>query len=376
MNDALKSYVRRKTGQGQRPSWIVKSYLPALLIVFIMMILVFALIFVSSMSKAIEDTLVYLGCGNLTTTVNVDEGLLNREEKVFSVTNASAIIASHSSTALVQVKGVTDDYFFDQKSDVLKLNIIDNTTTPNSVYLSKTIADSLGVTLSDRVSVLIFDEEEERARPVFCFIGGIYHSGYGEFDSHLAFAPLEMVDGPITYEIYTPRAEELASVLKENGVNTTSYKVVYRAIYENIIRSVSLLDLIVVLVGILAGFFSISISSEYIERDRRDIAGILLLGLRRDDVVRAYKSITINVVVIALLIGCLLGIVISYLIIPVISNLDTTKYPFLLNYVISFDIIVPIKTIALLCIALVLSAIVSLKLSLKKMIFSDIKAAI
>lgn len=376
MNDAIKGYVKRKTGQGQRLSWVIKSYLPALLIVFIMMILVFALIFVSSMSKAIEDTLVYLGCGNLTSNIIFDDKLLNSDEKVFSVTNASAIIASQNSTALVQLKGIQADYFFEKKSEVLNLNTIDNPTTLNSVYLSKTIADTLNVKLADRVSVMIFDEEEERARPVFCFVGGIYHSGYGEFDSHLAFAPFTMVDGPISYEIYTPRGDELSKILKDNGINTSSYKVVYSAIYENIIRSVSLLDLIVVLVGILAGFFSISISSEYIERDRRDIAGILLLGIKRDDVVKAYRSITINVVIIALLLGALLGIFVSYLIIPVISNLDTTKYPFLLNYVISFDIIVPIKTIVILCIALVLSSLVSLKLSLKKMIFSDIKAAI
>ena len=134
--------------------------------------------------------------------------------------------------------------------------------------------------------------------------------------------------------------------------------------------------MIVVLVGILAGFFAISISSEYIERDRRDIAGILLLGIKRDDVVKAYKSITIKVVIVALILGCVLGILSSYLIMPFISNLDTSKYPFLLNYVISFDVVVPIKTILLLCIALVLSSLASLKLSLKKMIFSDIKAAI
>ena len=48
--------------------------------------------------------------------------------------------------------------------------------------------------------------------------------------------------------------------------------------------------MIVVLVGILAGFFAISISSEYIERDRRDIAGILLLGIKRDDVVKTFPT--------------------------------------------------------------------------------------
>ena len=138
----------------------------------------------------------------------------------------------------------------------------------------------------------------------------------------------------------------------------------------------SLLDAIVILVGILAGFFSISISSEYVERDRRDIAGILLLGVKKDEVINAYRKITINVVNIALVVGCVLGIALSYLIIPLLSSLDSTKYPFLSNYVLSFNVSIPITTILLLCGALILSSVISLRFSLKKMIFSDIKAAL
>ncbi|MDY4067237.1 ABC transporter permease [Bullifex sp.] len=376
MNEASKSYCERKTGRNQSLSWIIKSYLPSLLIVFIMVVLVFALIFVSSMSKAIEDTLVYLGSGNITAYSSLEDIVFKEDEKVFEVSSASAMIASSSSTALINLKGVGSDYFFEEKVDKLNLETVENNTTLNSVYLSKTIANSLSVSLGDKVSVLIFDKEEGRARPVYCFISGLYHSGYGEFDSHLAFAPRKMVDGNISYEIYTSREDEVLKQIKECGIKAASYKTIYYSIYENIIRSVSLLDAIVILVGILAGFFSISISSEYVERDRRDIAGILLLGVKKDEVINAYRKITINVVNIALVVGCVLGIALSYLIIPLLSSLDSTKYPFLSNYVLSFNVSIPITTILLLCGALILSSVISLRFSLKKMIFSDIKAAL
>ena len=98
MNEALKSYCERKTGRNQALSWIIKSYLPSLLIVFIMVVLVFALIFVSSMSKAIEDTLVYLGSGNVTAYSSLENIELKGDEKVFEVSSASAMIASYSLT--------------------------------------------------------------------------------------------------------------------------------------------------------------------------------------------------------------------------------------------------------------------------------------
>ena len=163
MNEASKSYCERKTGRKQSLSWIIKSYLPSLLIVFIMVVLVFALIFVSSMSKAIEDTLVYLGSGNITAYSSLEDIVFNEDEKVFEVSSASAMIASSSSTALINLKGVGSDYFFEEKVDKLNLETVENNTTLNSVYLSKTIANSLSVSLGDKVSVLIFDKEAGRA---------------------------------------------------------------------------------------------------------------------------------------------------------------------------------------------------------------------
>ena len=58
---------------------------------------------------------------------------------------------------------------------------------------------------------------------------------------------------------------------------------------------------------------------------------------------------------------------------PFIANLDSSKYPFLSNYVLSFDVVVPLRTLVLLAAALLFTSIVSLRISLRKMIFSDLR---
>lgn len=372
-NEALGMYVRRKTGSGQSVLWIVRSYLPSLLIVFITAILTFALIFVSSMSEALEDTLVNLGSGNITVYSDVDPSLLREGERAFSVETCSAVVAGEDGTALVQVKGVDEGYFFSDKRDVLNLQTVENTTTLEGVILSRTLSGELGAGLGGRVSLMVWDEDAGRTRPVFCFVEGIYHSGYGEFDSRLVFTSRRLTSSGVNTEIYTDREDELLSLLRNSGYAAAGYKEIYASIYVNIIRSVALLDAIVILVAMLAGFFSLSISSEYVERDRRDIAGIMLLGFSRTDVEAAYRRITINVVAIALAAGMAAGVIFSHVIMPFIANLDSSKYPFLSNYVLSFDVVVPLRTLVLLAAALLFTSIVSLRISLRKMIFSDLR---
>ena len=51
------------------------------------------------------------------------------------------------------------------------------------------------------------------------------------------------------------REDELLSLLRNSGYAAAGYKEIYASIYVNIIRSVALLDAIVILVAMLAGFF-------------------------------------------------------------------------------------------------------------------------
>ena len=65
-DSATIEYIKRKIGSKQSFKWRVNTLLPLLLLIFITAILLFSLILVHSMSKAIEDNLIALGGGHIT----------------------------------------------------------------------------------------------------------------------------------------------------------------------------------------------------------------------------------------------------------------------------------------------------------------------
>ncbi len=375
--EAIRLYSKRKAGRGQSFTWLMKSYLPSLLIFFITLTLSFALIFVSSMSKAIDRTLQLLGSGTAVSYSPVELSQLPPASSVSKVETTGALAYSQSQNTLVNVKGVESAYFTSEKEDILKMRRCENDTSLRGVILSELIASKLEVTLGDRIAMLLYDKSLDRTRPVYLFIEGIYSSGYNEFDEALVFTDIEVVDGITSYEILSSLPEEeLLAALADEGISAISYKDLYHSIYENIRLSVSLLDLIVVFVALLAGFFALSVSIEYVQRDKKDIAGMLLIGFSREDVVKSYIRITMSAVVTSVILALLGGIGLSYLIQPVLSSLDVVAFPALQNYVISFEVSIPFGMLILLLSATCLTSYISLHLSLRKYVFSSLKEAL
>ncbi len=375
--EAIKLYSERKEGRGQSFTWLLKSYLPSLLIFFITLVLVFALIFVSSMSKAIDRTLQLLGSGSAVSYSHVDSALLPFGTVVSEVESTGALVYSKNHNTLVNVKGIDSGYFTAEKEDVLKMNWCENDTTLKGVVLSQLIASRLEVGLGDRVAMLLYDRSLDRTRPVYLFIEGIYSSGYNEFDESLVFTDIELVDGIVSYEILSSLpTDELLTLLEESGVEAISYKELYRSIYDNINLSVSMLNLIVVFVALLSGFFALSVSIEYVQRDKKDIAGMLLIGFSREDVLRSYIRITMSAVFAAVVLALLGGIGLSYLVQPVLSSLDVISFPALQNYVLSFEVSIPFGMLLLLVASTCLTSYLSLRFSLKKYVFTSLKEAL
>jgi len=375
--EAIRLYSKRKSGRGQSFTWLMKSYLPSLLIFFITLTLSFALIFVSSMSKAIDRTLQLLGSGTAVSYSPVELSQLPPASSVSKVETTGALAYSQSQNTLVNVKGVDSAYFTSEKEDILKMRRCENDTSLRGVILSELIASKLEVTLGDRVAMLLYDKSLDRTRPVYLFIEGIYSSGYNEFDEALVFTDIEVVDGITSYEILSSLPEEeLLDALADEGISAIGYKNLYHSIYENIRLSVSLLNLIVVFVALLAGFFALSVSIEYVQRDKKDIAGMLLIGFSREDVVKSYIRITMSAVVTSVVLALLGGIGLSYLIQPVLSSLDVVAFPALQNYVISFEVSIPFGMLILLLSATCLTSYLSLHLSLRKYVFSSLKEAL
>ena len=374
MNEALRLYVERKIGKGQKISWCLKSYLSCLLVLLVSASLAFTLVFVSSMTKAIDSTLQSLGSGSIAvydTLPDVEiEGSVKKTER------AGGLLYSKDKSQIVYIKGTEEDYFTPDISSFIKLESVENNTGLKGIRISRIMASRLGAHLGDKLTVMLYDTALGRVRPVLVFLEGTYSSGYNEFDSNLAYTSIDVTDGQIVYEIRCEDVDKTLSKLLLEGADAVSYKSLYRSIYNNLATSKDLLLVITILVAFLAGFFSISVSYEYIERDRRDIGGLLMLGFEKRSIIASYRYITLISVGISALVGEVVGILLSFFVSPILSNLDITRYPVLQNYVLSFEIVIPFKTLSLLFIALILSSYLSLRFALTRRVFSSLSSAL
>lgn len=370
-------YVRRKSGLGQSLHWCLRSYLPSLLIFFITLALAFALVFVYSVSDATEEVLRYLGSGDVAVYEEVPQSYLPSDAKLYKVASSGGVAYSADNTALLGIRSVSSDYFFEERRERMKLELADNTTTLGGIIISRETADELGVTLLDRIAVMMYEEENGRARPYYLLVEGLYSSGYSEFDSVQAYTTSALSSSSVSYEIFTEAdASELALKLRSAGYAAQSSRELYSSIWSNIELSVSLLSVIVIFVAVLAGFFAISISAVYIERDSRDIASLMLVGFSKSDIVCCYRRITITAVAVSALLGMAAGVLLSYGTAPLLSSLDTVKYPALGNYVLSFSVHVPLVMLICLYLSLLLASYISLKVTLSRYVFSSLKEAL
>ena len=376
MNEALKLYTERKIGKGQGISWCLRSYLSCFLVLLVSAALAFVLVFVASMASAIDSTLQRLGSGSIAVYDEIPANLLTGDATVSRTETAGGLLYSADKSILVYVKGVEEGYLERNLSSRFHLESVENTTTLKGIRISRIMASRLGVVPGDKLTLMLYDSSVGRVRPVLLFLEGTYSSGYNEFDDALAYTSIDVTDGPVVYEVRCSDVDENLKVLNDSNIRCESYRVLYRDVYENLDVSRRLLSLIAVLVAILAGFFAISVAGEYIERDRREIAGMLLLGVERRSLVSAYRRITIVSVGISAFIGEAVGVLLSFLVSPVLSAIDITKYPSLQNYVIDFAVEVPVSTLILLFLALVLSSYLSLRISLKRTVFSSLASAL
>ena len=322
----LSLYIKRKMGFGMPLSYKLRVLSPAVLIVLVSLVLNFSLIFIISMSQGIENLLIYLGSGNIMVKGKMDE---SEAFSTYETRYSGSLAFSESSSSPMYLKGVDfSSYFTKERRDVLHLEY-EALDALNPVILSKELSSRLSLDISDRFSVLIYDDNAKRTRPLLLTVAGTYDSGYMEFDSTLAFVPLSTLDGAIYTELVTNRGyddEAILIALREKGYDAYSYKSLYSAIYDNIELSVNTLYGVFVILVILASFFAGNISISYIDRDMGDIAMLSLSGLSDGQIRKVYRVITLSSVFISILIGFILAISLSFLSPAIISYLSDAGY--------------------------------------------------
>ena len=361
----LSLYIKRKMGFGMPLSYKLRVLSPAVLIVLVSLVLNFSLIFIISMSQGIENLLIYLGSGNIMVKGKMDE---SEAFSTYETCYSGSLAFSESSSSPMYLKGVDfSSYFTKERRDVLHLEY-EALDALNPVILSKELFSRLSLDISDRFSVLIYDDNAKRTRPLLLTVAGTYDSGYMEFDSTLAFVPLSTLDGAIYTELVTNRGyddEAILIALSEKGYDAYSYKSLYSAIYDNIELSVNTLYGVFVILVILASFFAGNISISYIDRDMGDIAMLSLSGLSDGQIRKVYRVITLSSVFISILIGFILAISLSFLSPAIISYLSDAGYEALDAYLTSFEIVIPAFRLFAVNLLLIVLSYISLLISLR-----------
>lgn len=365
--EAERLYLGRKLGRGMGVRYTLSQLVPALLVVLITLVLVFALVFISSMTTAIDRMIEILGSGTVRTEEQIPPALFP-QGRISHVNNGEGILYTEGGESLAYLKGVEEGYFLGEVGETIRLTE-EKIEARNPIIISRTLSDRLHLAIGDRLTLLLYQSDKERTRPFLMTVTGIFDSGYAQIDKYMAYVDYGLIGGEGSYELLLPKGsntKEALGTLASNGIWVTSYQELYAALYLNVRQSVMILYLILGAVAVLAAFFSTDIAQVYTSRDKRDIGTLRLLGLSEKDIAKLYACLTLLSVSIAAFVGTVLGLLLS-LASPSIIQLVARKEPEMIeNYIATFHVHVPWPVVFLMLLAMVLCSWVSLKLSLRK----------
>ena len=366
-NDGEGLYLKRKEGRGMGVKWTLNSLVPALLIVLITALLVFAMVFISSMTTAIDRMIVMLGSGNIVLYDDYDISGWDGAYK-YHVNTSSGVVFSDNGKSLVNIKGIEDGYFSGERGETLKLSTIESTAR-NPIIVSKTLAERMKLAFGDTMTVMAYEEEKNRARPVLVTVTGIFDSGYAQLDRYLCYVDYSLLGGDGEWEVVLQdnnETDKRAQELWEKNIWCETYKDKYSSLYLNVQQSVTILYVILVSVALLAAFFSTDIVHVYLSRDWRDIAALSILGMAKERIRRIYLILSLRSVMAASLLGTIIGLVLGSLS-PLLIKAVAISNPGLVEYYISsFSVKVPWSAIILMILAMALLSLLTLFISIRK----------
>ncbi len=365
-NECERLYRGRKSGKGMSLRYTLGHFSPSLLVFLIVLTLTFVMVFMSSMTGAIDRMIVLLGCGSVTTTAPVDVSGY-RNARIDEVKEGDGILYASSGKSLVHLKGVDiSSYFSGERETGMKLTLSDESYR-NEIIISSTLATSLSLGLGDQMTLLLYEKEKGRARPILMTVKGIYSSGYAQLDRYLGFVDISLVDGTSSYEILLDKNEDISAFLSslwKDGIYAESYRTKYSALCTNVDQSVMILNVILIFVALLAAFFSADIAHVYTSRDRKDIASLRLLGLPEKSVRGIYRRMTIESLLFSSILGLAAGLLLS-LFSPSLISFVARKEPELIEYYISsFTLSVPYSSLVLMLVLMVLCSSLTLRIEL------------
>lgn len=364
-SDGERLYIGRKRGRGMGVKWTLSSLLPALLIFLITAVLVFAMVFISSMTTAIDRMIIMLGSSSIVTGEEVDVSSWSGAS-INKTREGEGVVFTEEGKSIIRLKGVNESYLQGEREEALKI-VRSGEEVKNAIIVSTTLARKLNLELGSSMTMMLYEKEKNRTRPILMTVTGIFDSGYAQLDRYLAYVDFSLLDGEEEWEILLDQKDDLekrCQELEELGISYKTYREKYSALYLNVRQSVSILYLILAFVALLAAFFSTDIVSVYLSRDRQDIAALRLLGMEEKRIRRIYLSLSLFAVAISALGGTVLGLLLG-LLSPSLIRIVASSNPGLVEYYISsFSVTVPTMELLLMVLAMVVLSALTLFISL------------
>ena len=364
-SDGERLYIGRKRGRGMGVKWTLSSLLPALLIFLITAVLVFAMVFISSMTTAIDRMIIMLGSSSIVTGEEVDVSSWSGAS-INKTREGEGVVFTEEGKSIIRLKGVSESYLQGEREEALKI-VRSGEEVKNAIIVSTTLARKLNLELGSSMTMMLYEKEKNRTRPILMTVTGIFDSGYAQLDRYLAYVDFSLLDGEEEWEILIDQKDDLekrCQELDELGISYKTYREKYSALYLNVRQSVSILYLILAFVALLAAFFSTDIVSVYLSRDRQDIAALRLLGMEEKRIRRIYLSLSLFAVAVSALGGTVLGLLLG-LLSPSLIRIVASSNPGLVEYYISsFSVTVPTMELLLMVLAMVVLSAITLFISL------------
>ena len=364
-SDGERLYIGRKRGRGMGVKWTLSSLLPALLIFLITAVLVFAMVFISSMTTAIDRMIIMLGSSSIVTGEEVDVSSWSGAS-INKTREGEGVVFTEEGKSIIRLKGVNESYLQGEREEALKI-VRSGEEVKNAIIVSTTLARKLNLELGSSMTMMLYEKEKNRTRPILMTVTGIFDSGYAQLDRYLAYVDFSLLDGEEEWEILLDQKDDLekrCQELDELDISYKTYREKYSALYLNVRQSVSILYLILAFVALLAAFFSTDIVSVYLSRDRQDIAALRLLGMEEKRIRRIYLSLSLFAVAVSALGGTALGLLLG-LLSPSLIRIVASSNPGLVEYYISsFSVTVPTMELLLMVLAMVVLSALTLFISL------------
>ena len=346
------------------------------LITLVVASLVFAQIFVVSMSRGIADKYALLGNGHL--QVHEDSTLvLENNPSILDtqlVAQSFALIYSPKANKMVRLKGVGPTYFNEMRLKEIAVQEADDiqaSTLPH-IMVSSTLASMLDIDTGDRVALMMVSKGS--IRPQLCVVKQLYDSGYQELDSNLVFCEYQLMQRLFegkeeTYWELLIQQDALTTVkqtLQNEGLSVTSWDEENYTIAANLNTSRQAVLGVMLAVAILCGYFISELSRELVEDDKHKIAMLTLLGARKGMIRSVYFSTVMVVTIVSIAMGSGLGILMASNLSSFLAYIARQSIPSLSYYLLDFSVVLPLGDILTIIMVLLCVSIISVHWSLRR----------